>query len=182
LDKQYEIIQLSKDDWQGHLLPFRYVSHSYFDVQIMRHGNNFGIDIVEKPLDVPYTKTPDGTDSLFAHWVENPVAWGIVDDGELLAAIETATEDWANRLIVTELWVDERLRRRGVATALMDKAVARARAEGRRTVVLETQSCNVGAVAFYLKYGYTLIGLDTCAYQNDDVARREVRLDFGYFL
>ena len=177
-----QIIELSKADWQGHLLPFRYTADTFFDVEIKRVGDNFRIDIAEKPLDVPYVKAQHDSDVLFQHWVEQPIAWGVVQDGRLLAAIETATENWANRLIVTELWVDESLRRQGVATALMDKAIERAKAEGRRVVVLETQSCNPGAIRFYLHYGYVLIGFDTCAYQNNDVQRREVRLDFGYFL
>ena len=180
MDKQ--IIELNKAEWQGTSLPFRYTADTFFDVEIKRTGDNFCVDIVEKPLDAPYVKTPHGSDILFQHWVEQPIAWGIVQDGKLLAAIETATENWSNRLIVTELWVDESLRRKGVATALMDKAIKRARDEGRRAVVLEAQSCNPGAIRFYLNYGYELIGFDTCAYQNNDVARREVRLDFGYFL
>jgi len=177
-----QIIELSKADWQGHLLPFRYTADTFFDVEITQNGCNFVINLTEKPLDVPYIKALHDSDALFQHWVEQPIAWGVVQDGELLAAIETAVEGWANRLIVTELWVDESLRRKGVATALMDKAIQRARDEGRRAVVLETQSCNPGAIRFYLNYGYMLIGFDTCAYQNNDVQRREVRLDFGVLL
>lgn len=46
-------------------------------------------------------------------------------------------------------------------------------------LVLETQSCNVSAIAFYLKHGFELMGLDTAAYSNEDVERGEVRLEFG---
>jgi len=46
-------------------------------------------------------------------------------------------------------------------------------------LVLETQSCNLPAIDFYLKHGFELLGLDTAAYSNEDVAKGEVRLEFG---
>ena len=45
--------------------------------------------------------------------------------------------------------------------------------------MLETQSCNTDAIAFYLQEGLSLIGLDTCCYSNEDIARGEVRLELG---
>ena len=90
-------------------------------------------------------------------------------------------EEWSNRLMVTELWVCEALRRKGVGKRLMDKAKEVAVRQRRRAVILETQSCNMGAIAFYLSQGFELIGFDTCCYTNDDVGRREVRIDLGYF-
>ena len=41
---------------------------------------------------------------------------------------------------------------------------------------------NVGAIAFYRKQGFELIGYDACCYTNIDVERHEIRFDFGYFL
>lgn len=48
--------------------------------------------------------------------------------------------------------------------------------------MLETQSCNTGAIAFYRRAGFSLIGLDTCCYSNKDVSRGEVRLELGMLL
>jgi len=64
----------------------------------------------------------------------------------------------------------------------MDIAMKRARDEKRRAVMLETQSRNENAVAFYLTYGFSLIGFDACAYRNDDLARKEVRMEMGILL
>ena len=36
--------------------------------------------------------------------------------------IEVCHEEWSNRLIVTELWVSEPLRGKGIGKCLMDKA------------------------------------------------------------
>jgi len=48
--------------------------------------------------------------------------------------------------------------------------------------MLETQSCNEAAIAFYLAYGFSLIGFDACCYGNKDIEGKEVRLEFGLFL
>ena len=54
--------------------------------------------------------------------------------------------------------------------------------EHRRAIILETQSCNVPAICFYLQEGFELIGFDSCCYSNRDIGRKEVRLDLGYFI
>ena len=100
----------------------------------------------------------------------------------MLACIEVCPEEWSNRLVVTELWVSEELRRKGVGKRLMDKAKEVAVRQKRRAVILETQSCNTNAIGFYLHQGFELIGFDTCCYSNEDIARREVRVNLGFFL
>ena len=177
------IVPLEREQWQGYILPFHYVSHNYYDVEITRTGDNFNVSFVKKPFDTPFEYIPEKDyDKLFQpHW-EQVKAWGIVEDGRLIAAVETAVEEWSNRLRVTELWVADAYRRRGVGAALMDIAVKRAKQENRRALMLETQSCNEGAIAFYLAYGFSLIGFDACAYQNDDLSRKEVRMELELFL
>ena len=63
-----------------------------------------------------------------------------------------------------------------------DLAKEQAKLQGRRAIILETQSCNVRAIAFYQSQGFELIGFDSCCYTNLDVERHEIRFDFGYFL
>ena len=128
----------------------------------------------------------DFPDKLYQpHW-EKARAWGIIEekDGKpgLLACIEVCPEEWSNRLMVTELWVHEDLRRQGIGHALMGIAKGQAIAEHRRALILEAQSCNVGAISFYLQEGFELIGLDSCCYSNRDLERKEVRINMGYFL
>ena len=180
LDK---ITLLEREKWQGYVLPFHYVSSNYYDVEIIRSGDSFNVSFVKKPLDTPFEYTPDKDyDKLFEPYWDQIKAWGIVQDGRLIACIETAAEQWSNRLRVTELWIDETFRRKGIGTALMDIAVLRAKDEKRRVIMLETQSRNEGAIAFYLSYGFSLIGFDACAYQNNDLSRKEVRMEMGIFL
>ena len=46
-------------------------------------------------------------------------------------------------------------------------------------VVLETQSCNENAIAFYSKNGFEIIGFDPYAYSNIAPERHEIRIEMG---
>ena len=70
----------------------------------------------------------------------------------------------------------------GLGAAFLERAKADACQAGARMIVLETQSCNVPAIRFYLKQGFQLIGFDLASYTNDDRQRREVRLEFGLIM
>jgi ribosomal protein S18 acetylase RimI-like enzyme len=61
----------------------------------------------------------------------------------------------------------------------MKHAIKLANEKGARMLVLETQTCNVAAIDFYLKFGFELIGFDAAAYSNQDIEKKEVRLELG---
>ena len=181
-----EIIALPKDNWKGVPIPIVTRSDSYYDVEItpMNH-EGCTIHLVRKTAEKEIIHTPeeyDFPDSLYQdHW-EKAEAYGIVgDNGELLACIEVCPEEWSNRLMVTELWVDDSLQKQGIGKMLMDKAKEIAKFQNRRAIILETQSCNTNAIGFYLHQGFELIGFDKCCYTNKDIERREVRINLGYF-
>lgn len=186
---EYEIIPLPKGEWKGVPILMKYTTEEYYDLETIAGSDGFQVQMVKKKFETPVTHTPqeyDFPDSLYQdHW-EKAEAFGIVSekDGkkELLACIEICPEEWSNRLMVTELWVADQLHRQGIGTRLMNVAKEQARRQGRRAIILETQSCNVRAIAFYLSQGFELIGFDSCCYTNIDVERQEVRFDFGYFL
>lgn len=186
--EQYKIIHLPKEQWKNVIIPMRYTTEEYFDVKMEKIGDSFRVDFVKTKLEEPVSHYPeeyDFPDKLYQdHW-EKAMAWGIVEENEskqeLMACIETCPEDWSNRLIITELWVHKKLRRKGIGHALMELAKQQANSEHRRAIILETQSCNVSAISFYLQEGFELIGFDSCCYSNRDVDKKEVRLDFGYF-
>ena len=181
-----EIIALPKETWKGTAIPLATRSNSYYDLEIHPlDSNGCVISLTRKQAEEEIVHTPeeyDFPDSLYQeHW-ENAEAFGIVsEDGDLLACIEVCPEEWSNRLMVTELWVSDGLRHQGIGKRLMDKAKAIAASQHRRAVILETQSCNTNAIGFYLHEGFELIGLDTCFYTNNDIGRREVRINLGYF-
>lgn len=186
---EYEIIPLLKEEWKGVPILMRYTTEEYYDLETTTGSDGFQVQMVKKKFDIPVTHTPeeyDFPDGLYQdHW-EKAEAFGIVSekDGkkQLLACIEICPEEWSNRLMVTELWVADELHRQGIGTRLMNVAKEQAKIQGRRAIILETQSCNVRAIAFYLSQGFELIGFDSCCYTNIDVERQEVRFNFGYFL
>ena len=181
-----KIIPLPKEIWKGTDVPIRYTTDAYYDLELTESENAFAARMVRKKFDTPVTHTPeeyDFPDKLYQdHW-EKAEAYGIVGaDGALLACVEICPEEWSNRLMVTELWVADQLHRMGIGTRLMNLAKEKAKEQGRRAIILETQSCNVRAIAFYRSQGFRLIGFDTCCYGNNDVARHEIRFNFGFYL
>ena len=189
MHKNLPIISLPKEEWEGTIIPIQYTTEEYFDVEIIKSSQGYHMDMHKKKFDAPVSHYPeeyDFPDKLYQpHW-ERACAWGIVDteggERRLLACIETCPEEWSNRLMVTELWVHQSLRRQGIGRRLMAIAKEQAILEHRRAVILETQSCNTAAIQFYEREGFELIGFDSCCYSNRDIERREVRIDMGCFL
>ncbi|MEG0772572.1 GNAT family N-acetyltransferase [Clostridium sp.] len=181
---EYEIVHLPKENWKGTIIPIRYTTEKYYDVIVNKTDSGFAIDIEKKDFEDPVTHTPEEynfPDKLYEdHW-ENAYAWGVLVHDELVAAIETDVELWSNRLRITELWVAEKYQEQGIGHSLVEMAKEQARRQRRRAIILETQSCNVNAIDFYMHEGFTLIGMDTCCYRNNDLQRKEVRLEFGWF-
>ena len=160
-------------------------SHKGFcSKEFVEKRDGFSVDITKKKLERPVTHSPETSgimDRLYEEWWEKACAWGVVVDGELIAAIQTASEEWSNRLRVVDIWISPEYQKLGLGHALMEVAKEQAFLERRRAIILETQSCNVNAIDFYLHEGFTLIGLDKCCYSNNDLERKEVRLELGYF-
>jgi ribosomal protein S18 acetylase RimI-like enzyme len=74
------------------------------------------------------------------------------------------------------------LQHQGVGTQLMNIAKEQARKLKCRVIMLETQSCNTPAIAFYLSQGFEFFGFDRSAYGNNDVEKCEVRLELGQYI
>lgn len=186
---EYEIIPLPKEEWKGTPIWMKYTTNEYYDLEKMEDESQFQVRMVKKKFDDPVTHSPeeyDFPDKLYQDFWEKAEAFGIVSEEngqkQLLACIEICPEEWSNRLMVTELWVADAVQRQGIGTRLMNLAKEEAKKQGRRAIILETQSCNVRAIAFYRSQGFELIGFDSCCYSNRDLEKHEIRFDMGYFL
>ena len=181
-----EIVALPKDKWEGTVIPLVVRSDSYYDIQISPlNDDGCTVSFIRRSAEKEIVHRPeeyDFPDSLYqAHW-EKAEAFGVVgDDGTLMACIEICPEEWSNRMMVTELWVSDQLRGKGIGKQLMNKAKEVAIQQERRALIVETQSCNTNAIGFYLHEGFELIGFDSCCYTNNDIGRHEVRINLGYF-
>lgn len=181
---EYEITYLPKEKWKGTIIPIKYKTDKYYDVIVNKSVKGYVIEIEKKDFAEPVTHSADEyefPDKLYEDYRPNAYSWGVLVKDELVAAIETDQELWSNRLRITELWVSDKYQKQGIGHALIDMAKEQARRERRRAILLETQSCNVNAVDFYQHEGFRLIGLDTCCYRNNDLQRKEVRLELGCF-
>ena len=143
-----QITLLERERWKGHILPMpAYTAAEHYAVRMCAREKGAAVLLELQPLDPPLVFTPEAygcPDRLYADHFEHARAYGIFDGGALAAAIEICPEEWNNRMRITELWVDEAHRRQGLGTRLIAFARGEAEKEGRRALVLETQSCNTG--------------------------------------
>ena len=173
------IAELPREIYEGYELVFSYDSKAYYDLRLRTSENVFALELVRTPCP-PVHK--EFVDRLFApHW-DDPRAFGLWDGQKLLGVIELTPENWNNRMRITNLCVQDGYRRRGYGTLLMTKAREIARAQHRRAMILETQSCNAAAISFYLNQGFSFMGFNACEYSNEDAAKHEVRIEMGCFL
>ena len=169
-----EIKALDRETYAGRKFTARYRTNGYYDICAEKNG--FRIEYV--PFSAPEERSFD--DEFFGEWLENPVAYGAFEGEKLLGYAEGSLEEWNNRFRLSNICVfDGGARRKGTGTLLMDVITKAAKASGARMMVLETQSCNENAIAFYKKNGFELIGFDLYAYSNTDPERHEVRVEMG---
>lgn len=108
------------------------------------------------------------------------MAFGAFENGQLLGYVEGFLERWNNRYRISNIGVfDTANRHNGIGSLLMQIVLTEALESGARMVVLETQTCNENAIAFYKKHGFKIIGFDLFAYSNMDPERNEIRIEMG---
>lgn len=169
-----EIIKLDAEQYAGRKFTLRYTTNGYYDI----HRTELGFQIVYKRFEKPTEMSFD--DRFFNEWLENPTAYGAFENGQFLGYVEGTLEQWNNRYRISNICVfEDTMRHSGIGTALMETIVKEAKDSGARMVVLETQSCNENAIAFYRKHGFDMIGFDLYAYTNTDPERHEIRIEMG---
>jgi len=177
MSQEVKIVELKKGDAALPKLKYKYTASSYYDLTIHRESKSWKIELVLKPLEKTLEKSSES--EFFQPYIEEPRAFAAEINGVHVGWIEVGYEKWNKRMRVWEFLVREDFRRKEIGTLLMKHAVKLAKEKGARMLVLETQSCNVSAIDFYLKFGFELIGFDVAAYSNEDVEKKEVRLEMG---
>ena len=169
-----EILKLEQKAYAGQKFTLHYMTNGYYDIV----RTDFGFQIEYKQFDNPTEMSFE--DCFFGEWLEEPVAFGAFESGQLLGYVEGTPERWNNRYRISNTCVFDNTRRNcGIGAALMSTILREAKESGARMVVLETQTCNENAIAFYRKMGFELIGFDLYAYSNSDPKRHEIRIEMG---
>ena len=171
------ILKLSRDEYAGKKFKLSYFTNGYYDIEKM--PDRFKISY--KSFDCLKEMTFE--DCFFNEWLEQPVAFGAFENGELLGYVEGTHEQWNNRYRISNICVfDSSKRHCGIGSELMNVILREAQESGARMVVLETQTCNENAIAFYKKNGFDIIGFDLYSYTNHDPERHEIRIEMGKVL
>ncbi len=175
--KNVRIVELFKEKLPFSKLKFRYFTKEHYEVTVLRKKDGWKIKLVLEALPKPIEKRFEG--GHFQDFVDEPRVFAAELKGNQVGWMELGFQEWNNRMRIWELLVKEGFRRKGIGALLVDYAVKLSKKRGVRMLVVETQSCNVPAINFYLKNGFELIGFDAAAYSNEDIERKEVRLEFG---
>jgi ribosomal protein S18 acetylase RimI-like enzyme len=101
--------------------------------------------------------------AVFHAWLsgDHVQVWAIETDGRALVGYLTAGtneySDGSASLEISHLYVYHRFHRMGLGTALMNEAVASARAANLPEIMLKMHDVNEQALAFYTRFGFRVI-------------------------
>ncbi|HOO34037.1 MAG TPA: GNAT family N-acetyltransferase [Thermotogota bacterium] len=168
---------LESKKYRGKQLIFKYRTERYYDIEIKRTMRGSSFALVEKQFEGVQEK--QFTDTLLDEWLEDPKLFGVFDNDEVIAYLELSHERWNNRMRISNIYVEAAHRGHGIGKQLISVAEQTAGEEKVRMLILETQSCNYNAIRFYQSCGFSVIGFDLFAYSNEDVEKKEFRLEMG---
>ena len=169
-----ELVKLNLKQYKGKEFTVHYTTESYLDIVPFPQGFKIEKKLFSQPATMSFK------DSFFSEWLENPVGYGVFENGQLIAYAEGSIESWNNRYRISNICIfNESARRKGIGTQLINKLFEEAKTSGARMIVLETQTCNEKAISFYQKHGFEMIGFDLYSYSNIDPKRHEIRIEMG---
>jgi GNAT superfamily N-acetyltransferase len=142
-------------------LDVSFATETVFDVE----AGPMRFDLVERPIDPVRSKRYD------VDWsgvVDADRAVVAEDGGRVVGVIAARRSAWNRRAVISHLYVDAAARRRGIGAGLIAAIEEWARTtSGARSLWIETQNVNPGAIRFYQRLGFVCCGLDTSLYDPD---------------
>ena len=76
-----------------------------------------------KTFEAPVNKSFE--DVFFGQWLDDPIAYGVFENGRLLGYVEGFLETWNNRYRISNICIfDDADRHRGIGSLLMDASLA----------------------------------------------------------
>jgi ribosomal protein S18 acetylase RimI-like enzyme len=124
----------------------------------------------------PYVKRIERTPRYDEEVFQQGFSFAAYDGDRLVGIIIAGRRDWNRSLWVWDLDIRKSHQRRGIGTRLLGAVVDRARSEGLRVVVCETQNTNTPAIQFYRSMGFEMDGIDLSYYTNEDIEGGEVAI------
>ena len=117
------------------------------------------IDLNERQVETIEEKLSDYDESFIAYRLQGNIQIGIEENGKLIAGLDACMTAF-KILYVSTVFVEEKYRRQGYGTKLMQEMEKRAKALGANMIRLDT--FNWQGKEFYEAIGYEMVG----SYQN----------------
>jgi len=177
---EIELRKLDPRELAGRENVFQYESNGHYKVQIVEKEDGWSINL--KREEFPETFRKSEREKVVTHYKGDSEIHGAFVGGTEGGFIQFEFQEWCRSVRVWDIDVLPEFRRSGMGRALMELCISRAKELGARRVILETQTSNLKAIAFYRAMGFELAGFDASCYHNDDIARNEVRLEMALHL
>lgn len=175
------IKRIFKEDYpNGKKIIYEYTSDKYYDVLYKEDENGWTIDLSIKYFDPPFHKYLEG--NLFEDYIEGIECYIAELNGEEVGVVSFSHEKWNNVLRINDIHTYQSAQNKGIGSEFMALLKERAAKIGVRAIVLETQTSNYPVIQFYKKHGFNLIGCNLFSYSNNDVEKKEVRIEMGLVL
>lgn len=156
-----------------------FVTDEIYEVVKTEKELGITLDIKYKRLDYTFVKEWPHKESN-VEWYNDLLiqgySYGAYINNELVGIVICEKRNWNNTLWIADIIISDKYRRQGIGNLLLDKINEIAKLNDIRIIGLETQSCNMPAILFYKKNGFTIEGIDVSLYTNDDVMNQEVAL------
>lgn len=148
-----------------------YVSDHVWQMDISREEKEIRVDFrqiqLPRSVRVEYPRQPQ---ELLVDWQNRSAILVGILHGEVIGYISIALGTAPVTTWVTDLVVMRRLRRQGIASALVLAAQQWAKQKGSLRIVLEMQPKNYPAICMAHKLGFDLCGYNDRYYVNHDIA------------
>lgn len=171
-----EIIELTRECDSTEII-FKYVTKGHYKTCMIDSEGKFGVEFVYEEFENEINKS--FSDILVPDYLDHPKSFAARIDHQTVGYIVINHEKYNNRIRIAQFLVLHPFRNQGVGKALMKKAEEVSRNMEARALILETQSCNIPAIRFYLSCGFRFVGCDVTCYSNSDIENYEVRLELG---
>lgn len=173
-----DIRYLPKETYKGFQLDYQYQTDAYYQVTLTETKDLISLQLQKESFRENITKT--FTSHLYEDYFIHARAYGLFFGETLIGIIEYDIDEWNRRMRITEILIKHPYRNQGYGKQLMDFVKLEAKRYHLRSIILETQTCNIPAIDFYIKNGFHFLGLDLTCYSNQDVEKNEVRLEMHF--
>ncbi|WP_223702196.1 GNAT family N-acetyltransferase [Sutcliffiella deserti] len=159
---------------------YKYTSEKYYEFYFESNDKGWNFSLIEGTFKELFEKNYE--EEIFEPYKEGSEVFLAELNEEEAAVMVIQHMEWNNTLLIHDLYVDNRFKKNGIGSSLIEVAKKRAIELSVRAITLETQTSNYPAIQFYKKNGFELIGFNNISYSNEDVKKNEVRIEMGYTL